>query len=83
MGMLSFKLLYRAFEWCSNEHLLELQEHILEIPDDSDIGYTLKVKCLEYPKELHDINDIYIMIINFSLFMRVLKMKISSHIKEN
>jgi hypothetical protein len=77
--MLSFKLPYRAFEWCSNEDLSELQEHILEIPDDSDIGYTLKVKCLEYPKELHDIHNDY----QFFPIHKSIKMKISPHNKGN
>ena len=27
--------------------------------DDNEMGYRLKVKCLEYPKELHDKHNDY------------------------
>jgi hypothetical protein len=44
---MSFKLPYRAFEWCTEEEIKYLEEHLLEIPDDTNIGYTIKVKVLE------------------------------------
>jgi len=50
---MSFKLPYKDFEWCSPEQIQYLSQHITEIPDDNEIGYTLKVD-LEYPKQLHD-----------------------------
>jgi hypothetical protein len=56
---MSFRLPLRAFEWCSNEELNELKERLLSLPDDNDIGYTLKVKCLKYPKELRDKHNDY------------------------
>jgi hypothetical protein len=55
---MSFKLLYREFEWCTEEELRYLEEHLLEIPDDNGFGYTLKVS-LDYPKELHDKHNDY------------------------
>jgi hypothetical protein len=54
-----FKLPYRGFKWCTEDEIRDLEEHLLEIPDDSDIGYTIKVKVLEYPKELHDKHNDY------------------------
>jgi hypothetical protein len=56
---MSFKLPLKAFKWFTQKEIQELEERILEIPDDNDIGYTLKVKCLEYPKELHDKHNDY------------------------
>jgi len=55
---ISFKLPYKAFKWCTTEELRYLEEHLLKIPDDNDIGYTLKVS-LGYPKELHDKHNDY------------------------
>jgi hypothetical protein len=50
----SFKLRDGAFKWYTQKEIQDLEKRILEIPDDNDIDYTLKVKCLEHPKELHD-----------------------------
>jgi hypothetical protein len=55
---MSFKLPYKAFKWCSTEEIRYLEEQLLEIPDDNDIGYTLKVS-LDYPKELHNEHNDY------------------------
>jgi hypothetical protein len=55
---MSFKLPCKAFKWCTTEELKYLEEHLLEIPNSNDIGYTLKVS-LDYPKELHDKHNDY------------------------
>jgi hypothetical protein len=55
---MSFKLPCRGFKWCTTEELKYLEEHLLEIPNNNDIGYTLKVS-LDYPKELHDKHNDY------------------------
>ena len=39
---MQFKIPYRGFKWCNEEELYYLLNNILSIPDDSDIGYTLK-----------------------------------------
>jgi hypothetical protein len=39
---MSFKLTYKAFKWCTIEETKYLEEHLLEISDESNIGYTLK-----------------------------------------
>jgi hypothetical protein len=56
---MSFKIPYRGFEWCTPEKIKYLEENILNIPDNSDIGYIIKVKELIYPKELHDKHNDY------------------------
>jgi hypothetical protein len=56
--MVSFKLPCKAFKWCTTEELKYLEEHLHEIPNSNDIGYTLKVS-LDYPKELHDKHNDY------------------------
>jgi hypothetical protein len=56
----SFKLPHRVFKWCTQKEIQDLEKWILEIPDDNDIGYTLKVKCLEYPKESNDKHNDYL-----------------------
>ena len=50
---------YRGFKWCTEEEIKYLEEHLLEIPDDNNIGCTIKVQVLEYPKELHDNHNDY------------------------
>ena len=40
---MSFKLPYKSFKWYSTEEIRYLEERLLEIPDDNNIGYTLKV----------------------------------------
>ena len=55
---MQFKLPYRGFKWCNEEELYYLLNNILSIPDDSDIGYNLKVD-LDYPKKLHDEHNDY------------------------
>jgi hypothetical protein len=50
---MSFKLPYRNFKWCSEEELEYLKNHLVEIPDDNDEGYSLECD-IKYPKELHD-----------------------------
>ncbi len=35
---MSFKLPCKAFKWCTTEELRYLEEHLLKIPDDNDIG---------------------------------------------
>lgn len=45
----------RGFKWCEREFSVD---EILEIPDDSNIGYIFEVD-LEYPKELHDLHNDY------------------------
>jgi hypothetical protein len=76
---MSFKLPQKSFKWCSDEEIHELEKELLNIPDDNDIGYTIEVKLLEYPKELHDKHNDY----PFSLFIRILRMKSYPHIKIN
>ena len=49
---MSFKLPCREFKCCTDEEIIYSKEHLLEIPDDNDIGYTLKVR-LDYPEKLH------------------------------
>ena len=56
---MSFKLPCKNFKWCDEKDLKYLEENILEIPDDSDIGYIIKVKELIYPKEFHDKHNDY------------------------
>ncbi len=56
---MSFKLPQKSFKWCSDEEIHELKKEILNILDDNDIGYTLKVS-LDYLKELHDKHNDYI-----------------------
>jgi hypothetical protein len=75
---MSFKLPCKAFKWCTTEELKYLEEHLLEIPNNNGIGYTLKVS-LDYPKELHDKHNDY----PFSQFIRILRMKTYLHIKIN
>ena len=55
---MQFKLLYKGFKWCLEEELDSLKENILNLPDDNNIGYILKVD-LDYPKELHDKHNDY------------------------
>jgi len=50
---MSYNLPYNGFKWCLQEEIDELYDKITKLPDDSDIGYTLKVD-LKYPNELHD-----------------------------
>jgi hypothetical protein len=75
---MSFKLPCKAFKWCTTEELKYLEEHLLEISDESNIGYTLKVS-LDYPKELHDKHNDY----PFSLFITKLRMKTYLLIERN
>ena len=56
---MSFKLPQKGFEWCTLEEIRELEEKLISIPDDNDIGYTIRIKGLEYPKELHDFHNDY------------------------
>ena len=42
----------KCFKWTSSEI------DILNVPDDSELGYILEVD-LEYPKELHDPHNLY------------------------
>jgi len=44
---------YKDFKWCTDEEIEDLEKELFNIPDNSDIGYTLQVD-LEYPKDLHD-----------------------------
>jgi hypothetical protein len=55
---MSFKLPCKAFKWCITEELKYLEEHLLEIPNNNDIEYMLKVS-LDYSKELHDKHNDY------------------------
>ena len=55
---MSFKLPCKAFKWCSAEEIRYLEEHLIEIPDDNDIRYTLKVS-LDYHKNSHDKHNDY------------------------
>jgi hypothetical protein len=75
---MSFKLPCREFKCCTDEEIIYLKEHLLEIPDENDIGYTLKVR-LDYPKKLHNKHNDY----PFILFIKILRMKIYLHIKRN
>jgi hypothetical protein len=56
---MSFKLPYKDFKWCSKEDLTKLEKELLDIPDNSDIRYTIRIKVIEYPKELHDKHNDY------------------------
>jgi hypothetical protein len=56
---MSFKLPYKDFKWCNEEEINYLENNILDISDDSDIGYTIKVKRLKYPKKLHNKHNDY------------------------
>ncbi len=47
---MQFKLPYRGFKWCEEKELDYLFNNILNLTDDEDVGYTLKVD-LDYPKE--------------------------------
>ena len=49
---------YKNFKWCSDSELIRLQEDIINIPDDSSIGYTIKCD-IEYPESLHDYHNDY------------------------
>jgi hypothetical protein len=56
---MSFKLPYRGFKWCTPDEIRRLEENLMDIPDDSNTGYIIKVKHLEYLKELHDYHNDY------------------------
>ena len=56
--MLSFKLPCKAFKCCTTEELKYLEKHLLEIPNNNDIGYILKIS-LDYRKKLHDKHNDY------------------------
>ena len=56
---MSFKLPQKGFAWCTAEEIKELEERISDKPDDSDIGYIIRIKSLEYPKELYDSHNDY------------------------
>jgi hypothetical protein len=55
---MQFKLPYKGFKWCEEEKINYLFDNILNLKDDEDVGYTLKVD-LEYPKHLHDKQNDY------------------------
>jgi hypothetical protein len=55
---MQFKLPYKGFKWCDEEELDYLMKNIMNLSNDSDIGYTLKVD-LEYPKHLYDSHNDY------------------------
>ena len=50
---MSHKIPCSGFRWCSEDEIKELYNEIINLPNDSDIGYTLQVD-LKYPNELHD-----------------------------
>lgn len=53
---MSYKLPIKSFEWCSDDDIEYLNNNLMSIPDDNDVGYSLRVD-LEYPKKLHDYHN--------------------------
>ena len=49
---------YNEMKWCDQSKLDYLMENIMDIPDDNDVGYTIKCD-IEYPQELHDFHNDY------------------------
>ncbi len=76
---MSHNLPYKGFKWCDEDKIKYLEDYILEIPDDSNIGYTVKVKCLKYPKELHELHNDYPF---FPIHKEILKNHLSPYQKK-
>ena len=56
---MSWKSPQKNFKWCTDEEIKYLEDHLMEIPDDNDVGYAIKVETLNYDKELHDSHNDY------------------------